>query len=177
MEKFSLIVLSALFLARCGPSSETQKEDASPDSAEDLWKYEAEFHPSDYEPDVAAILDEIKQITKEDREAPAEIHSTEPVELVSGFRVQIFASSNIDVANAAKLEAEGLFPQQWFYLVYDAPTYKIRAGNFVRRYDADKFAKLLAEQGYRDAWIVPERVYKNPPERPAQEEKTEDRKK
>ena len=174
MGKLPVVALSALLLAGCGPSSEAMKEDDLPEYAEDLRKYEAEFQPSDYNPDVEAILEEVKKSTENDQEALVEIINTEPIEFVSGFRVQIFASSNIDQANNAKLKAEALFPDQWFYIVYDAPTYKIRAGNFLQRYEADKFAKQLAEHGYHDAWIVPERVYKNPPSRPAPEQDVKD---
>lgn len=170
MGKLSLIALSALFLAGCGPSSETTKKEDIPDHVKELWKSEAEFDPSDYNPDVAAILEEVNKSNEKDQEAMVEVTTTEPVNFVSGFRVQIFASTNIDQANTAKLEAEALFPEQWFYLVYDAPTYKIRAGDFLQRYEADKFAKRLAEHGYYDAWIVPERVYKNPPMRPTPEQ-------
>jgi hypothetical protein len=174
MGKLPLIALSALFLTGCGPSSETTKGDDIPEHAKDLWKSEAEFDPSDYNPDVAAILEEVNKSNEKDQEAMVEVTNTEPVEFVSGFRVQIFASSNIDQANSAKLEAEALFPDQWFYLVYDTPTYKIRAGDFLQRYEADKFAKQLAEHGYYDAWIVPERVYKNPPKRTAPEQNLRD---
>jgi hypothetical protein len=67
-----------------------------------------------------------------------------------------------------KADAETQFPEEWFYVVYDAPTYKVRAGNFLERYEADRFGKLLAEKGYRDAWVVPEKVYKDAPPRPPQ---------
>ena len=171
------IALSVLFLAGCGPSSEATREDELPEHVEELSKYEADFQPSDYDPDVGAILEQDKKSTEKDQEALVDITSTEPIEFVSGFRVQILSSSSIDQANAAKLDAEALFPEQWFYLVYDAPTYKIRAGDFVQRFDADKFAKQLAEHGYRDAWIVPERVYKNPPKRSTPEQKAKEEQK
>lgn len=174
MRHIALNALSAVFLIACGPSSEATREDKLPEHVEGLSKYEVDFQPSDYDPDVGAILEQDKKSTENDQEALVDITSKEPVEFVPGFRVQILSSSSIDQANAAKLEAEALFPEQWFYLVYDAPTYKIRAGDFVQRFEADKFARQLAEHGYRDAWIVPERVYKNPPKRSMPEQKVKE---
>ena len=84
----------------------------------------------------------------------------------SGFRVQIYSSTSIDEANAKVAEVQGILPMEWFYVVYDAPAYEIRAGNFLKRFDADKFVRQLSDRGYRDAWVVPEKVFKNPPPRP-----------
>jgi hypothetical protein len=90
-----------------------------------------------------------------------------PVEYVPGFRVQIFSSTDIDEANGMKTAAEVRFPAEWFYLVYEPPAYKVRVGDFQQRYDADRCAKTLREGGYSDSWIVPDRVLKTPPVKPA----------
>jgi hypothetical protein len=86
--------------------------------------------------------------------------------MVQGFRVQILSTASIDSANARLREAAEAFPSEWYYLEYDAPTYKVRAGNFLTKYEADRFAKQLIERGYKTAWTVPQRVYKNPPPPP-----------
>jgi hypothetical protein len=44
------------------------------------------------------------------------------------------------------------------YVVYDAPVYKIRVGDFVNRYEANQRLPEFTEKGYRDAWIVPDRI-------------------
>ncbi len=157
------VMVLAFMVASCGGSRQSQRGGETPDLGAELGRYEGDFHPSDYDslasgpgsqPDIHRRGD-----TNENADTS---HETTP-ELVQGFRVQIFASTRIDEANAKKAEAEGLFPGEWFYLEYDPPTYKIRAGNFLHRYDAERFARLLTEKGYPDSWIVPERVYKEPP--------------
>jgi hypothetical protein len=87
------------------------------------------------------------------------------MELVQGFRVQVFSTLNIDLARMKKEEVELLMPEDWFYLEYDPPAYKIRGGNFTTRVDADRFARMLIEKGFADSWAVPQRVYKAPPRR------------
>jgi hypothetical protein len=126
-----------------------------------LRKYETDFNPSDYNPDPRELMIKAGDV-EEVEEIPVKQSPSAPPELVPGFRVQIAASTSIDEASSRKEEAESLFPETLFYLVYDAPTYKIRAGDFLTRFEADRFARQLAEKGFRDSWIVPDRVYKNP---------------
>jgi hypothetical protein len=160
------IIAVALLLSACGSTKEAAKPERT-DSGymDDLRKYEAQFRPSDYDVEIEAILKADKENTLKEKETPAQTGQIRPQELVTGFRVQIYSSTNIDQANEKKAQAEARFPGEWFYIVYDPPTYKLRAGNFLARFEADRFAQHLAEEGYRDAWIVPERVYKNPPPR------------
>jgi SPOR domain len=144
------------------------KESGAPPTTTDetLKKYEAGFHPSDYDPDLSRgkrqgnSESDIPDTTMDDS-TPA----SSP-ELVAGFRVQLLATTSIDEANARKVEAEGIFPGEWIYVEYDPPAYKVRAGNFQSRVDADRFTKLAASRGFQDAWPVPERVYKQPPPLP-----------
>ena len=149
-----------LVLEGCGASKEAQNASGTSGFNEELKKYEADFRPSDYDAEPA-------QKTAMPEERPTvgpsirpEILPTSTPELVQGFRVQIFSSANIDEAKARKGEAEAMFPGEWFYLEYDPPTYKVRAGNFLNRFEADRFAKLLVERGYQDAWTVPQKVYR-----------------
>jgi hypothetical protein len=83
-------------------------------------------------------------------------------ELVQGFRVQVSATTDIDSVNARKAQAEVLFPGELFYVDFDPPAYKLRAGNFLTRFEADRFARTMAARGFPDAWAVPARVFKNP---------------
>ena len=160
------IILVPLIIAGCSSTKQTTTESATPEAGEDLAKYEASFRPSDYDEEPAAAAKSHDVHTVHDTAASNAVGPTIPQEPVAGFRVQIFASTNIDVAKAKQLEAQALFPGEWFYLEYDQPTYKIRAGNFLSRFEADRFAKLIAEKGFREAWTVPEKVFKQPPPPP-----------
>lgn len=169
-------VIALVLFVGCGSSRETETSKGIPPEAEELRRYEAEFRPSDYDVDVKTFFADLRKENERGKTA-VEPPTTEPPVVVPGFRVQMLATSEIDEANAKKTEAEAAFPGEWFYIVFDPPTYKLRAGNFLRRADADTFARSISEQGYPDAWVVPERVIKNvlPRERPPQPEEHQPR--
>jgi hypothetical protein len=156
------LAIAAGLLAGCASPRETAKP--TPELDEALEKYEAEFRPSDHDPEPASKGGQtgVETITEPDT-ASVEPSSNGSTEMVPGFRVQIFSSANIDEANAKKAEGEALFPEELFYVEYDPPTYKVRAGNFQNRFEAERFAKQASARGFQNAWTVPERVYKQPP--------------
>ncbi len=157
-----IIAMAMGILAGCAGPKETAKPSAGTD--EELKKYEAEFRPSDYDPDPGRKPGLTGTETEDVPDTTALGPATAPgLELVAGFRVQLMATTSIDEANAKKTEAEGLFPGEWIYIEYDPPSYKVRAGNFQSRVEADRFAKLASSHGFQDAWPVPERVYKQTP--------------
>lgn len=154
------IVTLAIFLAGCASSRDAGKEEEGTSSAEEIKRFESDFRPSDYDSDPEKNTDAVTN--------PSGVPDTvkpEPVssEQILGFRVQIVATTSIDEAKSQKLLAESLFPQEWFYLQYDPPTYKVRAGNFTTRFEAERFAKVITEKGFPGSWAVPERVFKSPP--------------
>lgn len=160
------MLFALLGAAGCGSSKEAEKTKGSEFDRE-LHAYEEQFRPSDYDPELSTFFSELK---KEKEETPgADASVVEPPVAVQGYRVQILATSSIDDANTAKAAAESEFPGEWFYIAYDPPTYKLRVGNFLSRSEAETYARVLAERGYPDAWVVPERVFKNIQPRPAQQ--------
>jgi hypothetical protein len=161
---FGVLTL-ALFVAGCGTSRQAGGSAEGETREEQLKRIEADFHPSELDPDAPAIDAGAGQhgAVQATDSAGATLVSLEQEQ---GFRVQLYSTPSIDEAKAKKEEAEEIFPGEWFYMEYDAPTYKIRVGNFKNRFDADRFARLLVEKGFSDSWAVPSRVYKNPGVRP-----------
>lgn len=160
----SLIIVA--FMMGCSGAKKAQQSEASSESSA-LEEYEADFHPSDYDVEIGAVFSELRKDNEKEND-PAEVRPTvEAPVFVPGYRVQLFATTDIDEANGQKLTAESAFPTEWFYIEYDPPSYKLRAGNFLSRTDAEAFAQTLQSSGYPDAWVVPDRVQKNaPPRRP-----------
>lgn len=156
---FIALVCGCALLAGCSSTRETERTHTDDADAE-LKRHELSFRPSDYDIDPTIFLSELKR-DKEREGLPHDPAVTEPPVVVQGFRVQLLATMSIDEANARKAEAEAAFPEQWFYITFDAPTYKLRAGNFINRAEAEQYAKVMAEQGFPDAWTVPDRVVKN----------------
>jgi hypothetical protein len=159
----ALLAAPVLLFSGCPSSQEVVQngvQEEHPSAA--VRRAEETFNPSDYDPAPRASqhLDTSRVAPSEqsDRTTPPE---TAP-ELTPGYRVQIISTTSIDEANAKKSLAESLFPAESFYIQYDAPSYKVRGGNFRVRFDADRFRSLIATRGFPDAWVVPERVFKNP---------------
>ncbi len=156
------IVLAAL-LASCSTPKETEVPPARTEPGSEFRRYEATFAPSDYDSLPGVVTPTVVRPS-----APADTSATVAPEIPSdemesGYRVQIFASTSIDEANAKKLAAQKAIPEEWFYLEYDPPTYKVRGGNFEKRFDAERFVTVLHDRGFPGAWVVPERVFVHPP--------------
>ncbi len=82
----------------------------------------------------------------------------ERTEELPGFRVQICAVSEEEKARQIQREAILRFIDQEVYLIYNNPYYKVRVGNCLTRYDADKLQQLAVEKGFTDAWVVRTKV-------------------
>jgi hypothetical protein len=162
------MLISAALLGGCSPSSQTTTTDRTKDYEEQVREAEAGFHPSDHDP-LPAQRESPDSHNNDTLLANArdQSPSSTSAEMAQGFRVQVYSTTHIDRASAQKAELETMFPDEWFYLDYESPSYRIRAGNFLTRLDADRFARLMNEKGYVDAWVVPERVYKVIGKRPA----------
>ena len=63
---------------------------------------------------------------------------------VRGFRIQVVNTQNRDEANAVKAELLRRFPDQKSYLLYKAPSFRVRIGNFITQKDAFHLRKMIA---------------------------------
>ena len=158
-----IIVAFVLVLGGCSGSKETAtpQTDRTKGSSE-VDPYERSFVPSDHDPEDKPGRTQNPQ----DRLFGANSLDTAAEgtpEMIQGYRVQLLATTDIDEVSTRKSTMEDAFPAEWFYVEFDPPVYKLRAGNFPSRYEADRFARTLVTRGVTDAWAVPERVFKNPP--------------
>lgn len=92
--------------------------------------------------------------------------SAAPPETLQGYRIQLLATNGFDEANETRNLLTAEFPELWIYLVFEAPTYKIRVGDFVNRAEAKSLLDQFQAKGYRKAWIVPDRIIRNQPPKP-----------
>jgi hypothetical protein len=74
-----------------------------------------------------------------------------------GFRIQCFASSQIDRIRSEQkqLEIKVKYP---VYVIFNAPYYKLLVGDFAKRGDADAALGKLKEIGYNDAWVARSKI-------------------
>jgi hypothetical protein len=168
-----MIAASALMLFACGTTRELPGEDLRHTYEVALRSFEADFQPSDYAPTISSVLEEDPDtVTQSVKVHPNNLPAGSG-EVVLGYRVQVFSTTDFTTAKSRQTDAQFLFPGDRVYLVYEPPTYKIRVGDFLARFEADQFQQQAAERGFPNAWVVPEKIYKNtspPAQTPPQKE-------
>ena len=167
MSRFSIalpviiLFFSAIVEQGCAPTLEETKSPSNNEKTEFIHKYEKTFNPSDYDVETAKENpDQKNQNPRIEQENPPP--HIEGSEIVSGFRIQVSFTENIEAANQLKNDLSPLLPQEQVYVVYEPPYYKVRVGDFLSRPEANLTLKTLVEKGYKDAWIVPDKVRKEP---------------
>jgi hypothetical protein len=161
---FSALCVLMLLTAGCTSSppfirDEEPKQETPKENKRSLADYEATLDPADYDQEVEVV--EKARVEEKKQQAPLEIPKDSLAveeEVMQGFRIQVFSSSGVDEATLKKNVVMEKFIGDSVYVVYDAPVYKVRVGDFVNRYEANQRLPEFMEKGYRDAWIVPDRV-------------------
>jgi hypothetical protein len=73
------------------------------------------------------------------------------------FRIQILASSQIDMARREKVNAEKVIGRPVF-MASDQSLYKLYVGDFKTRAEAEAALPEVRKLGYKDAWVVNAKV-------------------
>ena len=77
-----------------------------------------------------------------------------------GYRVQIFSISGVnsrDRANLMKAEFLSKYPDAEVYIVYNAPSYKVRLGDFRRKLEAEQYLRTI-KANYPFAFVVIDKI-------------------
>jgi hypothetical protein len=111
-----------------------------------LIHYEKQFNPELY--DIKSLV------------LPRDLIKVEEPELTTGYRVQVFVTTQLDTANRIKNLLIPIVEPQRVYIVYEPPNYKIRVGDFLNLREASYFREFLERNGFKDAWIVVDKVYR-----------------
>ncbi|HVS94491.1 MAG TPA: SPOR domain-containing protein [Mucilaginibacter sp.] len=96
----------------------------------------------------------------------AELNKSVGLDQVMGYRVQIFAGSNRREAYDARAKFQQQFPDIRSYIIYNEPNFKVRAGDFRTRLEAEKFQDQLKKL-FAGTFIITEKI--NPPKPDADE--------
>jgi hypothetical protein len=75
----------------------------------------------------------------------------------SGYRIQVFVGNDRKEMEDAKVFIYQNFPELSTYLTFSQPTYKLKAGDFTSRLDAERYFATI-KQRFTMAMIVPERI-------------------
>ena len=83
-----------------------------------------------------------------------------------GYRIQVLNTTDRTQALSIKSKLLSLYPDQKTYLMYTAPYFKIRIGNFVERSEADELKKELGRMFPTGVFVIPSEIeYKAPPDK------------
>ena len=71
-----------------------------------------------------------------------------------GYRLLVLSTSDREEAIAAKTKIYTYFPELKAYLSYQSPFFKLKAGNFVSRPDAERYRKNMATIFPKGVFII-----------------------
>lgn len=163
--KVAVLFIGAVLLGACGTTGETAEPPPPPkpkpkqEMKAPLTVYEATLKPSDYDEEID-IVKKAHEEEKQRFELEVKRDSTVVVEeeVAQGFRIQIFSSSSIDEANSLRASVQQMLSGDTVYVVYDPPVYKVRVGDYVSRLEANKMLSFMLDRGFRDAWVVSDKI-------------------
>lgn len=162
--KLTAGVALILLIPGCGGTDTTTERSGAKNLADDaLYSREKDFDPARYDPDVPLI--EAKEQGDEHPVISTRLLIPALPETISGFRVQIFLTEDIDEANRVRDSIMNSLTEEWAYIIYDAPYYKVRVGNYTDRTAANHMTRRLTDLGFPESWVVPDKILKHPPPR------------
>jgi hypothetical protein len=85
------------------------------------------------------------------------IQKNQSIENLPGYRIQIYNGNSRDKMNYLQQKFKIAYPEIETYLVYQAPYFKLRAGDFTERVEANKFLVTIRKD-YPSAFLVTEEV-------------------
>ncbi|MEP7277037.1 MAG: SPOR domain-containing protein [Bacteroidota bacterium] len=73
---------------------------------------------------------------------------------VPGFRIQVINTSDRNAAISAKTKIYQLYPELKAYLLYQAPYFRLRVGNFKDKDDAESYRRSLSKEFPNSVFLV-----------------------
>ncbi len=158
--KYSAALFGSFLLFAACSSSGDSVQDAP---AKTIREQERNFDPSEYRRETV----QPKDTTAEQRQTIPEKQPEwiERKEKTMGFRVQLYSTTNIDDARErleqlrSKTDSLEIITGR-LDMGYDAPYYKIRAGDFILKAEAESLREKLRAAGITEAWVVRDNVFK-----------------
>ena len=163
--KFISFLFLVIILVSCGSSRQNATRGAAPAGETiETSRIDESFDPVMLQDEDLEFPE--KTIPSQQAEIPfppgkiIENKEAEPNRVVDGYRVQIFATQNIENATLQKKEAEFVFltDSVAVYIDFDSPMYKIRVGDCLNRADAENLREISRKHGYPTSFIVRTKV-------------------
>jgi hypothetical protein len=71
-----------------------------------------------------------------------------------GYRIMVINTNNREAAYNARTELLRLFPEHALYMAYQAPYFKLKMGDFIKREDAEKVRKQIPTRVSQSLFII-----------------------
>jgi len=166
--RISVAVTTALVLGACGASAPPKRKPAAVEPAAGGaydFRSEGRIPPATagearVEPDVEEMAVSDSGLEVSEAEAPPDTapRVAAPADSVAdGFRIQVFASQDREVAETSRLAAADRLGVP-AYMDLEGGMYKVRVGDYATRADADAALATLRKHYYPDAWVVAARI-------------------
>ncbi|MFQ5824845.1 MAG: SPOR domain-containing protein [bacterium] len=150
------IILTLLLFLSCAASEKVQRPVTESGTAKNFDKMNENFDPIALEDDDIKIKEsDVSSISFEDK-LVREMKASED-SMVTGYRVQLIQTTDPEEAKNVQRDAILRF-NEGVYRVFDPPFYKVRVGDFINWYDAEKFQELAIKKGFREAWVIRTKV-------------------
>ena len=151
------ISVGLIFFIGCAGTKEViQKEQPK----QDINQYDESFDPLTLNDDDIIIVGVDNTPLNDNTGENYEGDKLTTLKEITGFRVQILATKNIETASLFEQEASERFKNldQKTYLIFEAPLYKIRVGDCKERLQAEELRDAAVQYGYREAFIVKTKI-------------------
>jgi len=172
---YIIFAFSIAFLAGCGASSGDRyerekpkeiKEPEEPPKPEEKKEIIEDFDFTPYRTKIE--VEERKKATNTaelnawynytDEKDSALVDSTSQADTVTGYRVQVIATDNLQEADNIRSEIYFKTNQMNVYLVFEPPFYIVKAGDFTSRSSANDLSFKLNQMGYSEARVIQDSV-------------------
>lgn len=82
--------------------------------------------------------------------------------LYKGFRLQVLSSNNRNQATQIKYALLQNYPYEKVYVAFQAPYFKVKFGNFLKRADAEKMRKELQRLSPQGVFVIEDTIEYTP---------------
>lgn len=79
-----------------------------------------------------------------------------------GFRIMVLNSTDRELAYKTKGQLLSRFPDHAVYMSYQAPFFKLKIGDFIKKEDAENLRKQLSNMMPKGVFVVPELIKVKP---------------
>jgi hypothetical protein len=77
---------------------------------------------------------------------------------ITGYRIQLFFDADKKLVEDARSKFTSMYPKVDTYIIYNAPNYFLKVGNFRTRLEAEK-VKSTVDRDFQTNFIVKELIY------------------